>query len=119
MTEKQIRTLLQSSESEWLEFKKDNTDPQEIGKNISAISNSIVLLERNRGYIVWGLDSESNLKGTKFQPKTFKVGNEEIENWLLTQLKPQVNFTIHEKIIDERRVVIFEILSVQKETIIF
>ena len=42
-----ISELLQCQESEWLELKKDNNNPEEIGKNISAISNSLALSERN------------------------------------------------------------------------
>ena len=105
-----IKELLQCRESEWLEFKKDNNNPEEIGKNISAISNSLALLERNQGYILWGVDSSSEkFVGTNFQPRKIKRGNEELENWLVGLLEPKVNFTIYEDIVDGKRGVIFEI----------
>ena len=109
MRDSQINTLLQHSESEWLEFKKDNFTPEEIGKNISAISNSIPLLDRQKGYIIWGVDNNHKVLGTKFQPTKEKVRNQELENWLLTQLRPQINFTIHEKDFKGKKIVIIEI----------
>ena len=105
-----IKELLQCPESEWLELKKDNNNPEEIGKNISAISNSLALLERNQGYILWGVDSSSEkFVGTNFQPRKIKRGNEELENWLVGLLEPKVNFTIYEDTVDGKRGVIFAI----------
>src|SRR6185437_6417488 len=43
------------TETEWLELKRNNTNPQEIGQNISALSNSAALLERQSAYILWGI----------------------------------------------------------------
>ena len=81
--EKLVKNLLQYQESEWLEFTKDNEKPEKIGQNISAMSNSLALLDRTRCYMLWGVDNKSKtLLGTKFQPKQYKVGNEELENWL-------------------------------------
>ena len=88
--EKIVKNLLQSQESEWVEFKQNNNNPEDIGQNISAISNSIALLNRDQGYILWGIDNKSKeLVGTNFQPKTDKKGNEELENWLLKLLTPK------------------------------
>ncbi len=109
MTELQIRSLIKSSESEWLEFKKDNIEPDTIGENISAISNTVTLLNKGQGYIVWGVDNNKQFIGTNFKPKEYKVGNEELENWLLKLLGSQINFSIHEEIIDAKRIVIFKI----------
>jgi len=49
-----------TSEAEWVEFKKDNIDPQMIGENISAISNSAAILGRPKGYLVWGIDDKTD-----------------------------------------------------------
>ena len=109
-------------EKEWVEFKVDNTNPQEIGERISAISNSVALLERSTGYIVWGIEDETHeLVGTKFKPKEERVKKQEIENWLVTQLEPKVNFQIHEVEIDGKRFVIFEIpkFSIVSQVILF
>lgn len=38
-------------ETEWVEFKENNTDPQMIGENISALSNTAALLGKNT--LIW------------------------------------------------------------------
>ncbi len=107
-----IKSLLQAQESEWLEFKKSNDNPDGIGKNISAISNSIALLGRDQGYILWGIDNKSKkILGTSFQPKKFKIGNEELENWLSRLLNPKIDFRIYEKEIDKKNIILLEIKS--------
>jgi predicted HTH transcriptional regulator len=49
--------------------------------------------------VVWGVDSKTHaVIGTDFRPSLAKVGNEELENWLLRLLSPKINFrfyTIH------------------------
>ena len=105
-----VKKLLESQESEWLEFKENNYEHERIGKNISAISNSVALLERDKGYILWGLDNINKIfVGTDFQPRYYKIGNEELESWLLRLLNPRVDFKIYEEIIDEKKIVLFEI----------
>jgi len=97
-------------ETEWLEFKMNRDDPQEIGEYISALSNSAALAGKTRGYVVWGVeDGTHELKGTTFRPAKKKVGNEDLENWLATQLKPRIGFRFREASTDERRFVVLEI----------
>jgi len=43
-------------ETEWLEYKSNNTDPQMIGEYISALSNSAALEGKEREYLIWGVD---------------------------------------------------------------
>ena len=38
-------------ETEWVEFKENNTDPQMIGENISALSNTAALLGKKHAYL--------------------------------------------------------------------
>jgi len=99
-------------ETEWLEFKQNNSDPQEIGEYISALSNSAALHGQTNGYLVWGIeDGTHSLIGTTFKPRLAKVGNQELENWLATQLTPRINFKINEFSIDNNDVVFLEIPS--------
>ena len=52
-----VRELVKyPDETEWIEFKCNNKDPQMIGEYISAISNSAALWEKPKGYLVWGVD---------------------------------------------------------------
>lgn len=102
--------VTQSGESEWVEFKENNADPQKIGENISAISNSAALLHRGVGYIVWGVrNSDHEIVGTTFRPKAERVRAQELENWLVTQLEPRIDVRIHEGEVDGKQVVVFEV----------
>ena len=85
------------AETEWVEFKHNNSNPQEIGEYLSAISNGAALAFKSTGYIVWGIEDETHaVLGTTFRPKQAKKGNEDLESWLLHLLNPRIDFTIHE-----------------------
>ena len=67
-------------ETEWVEFKVNHADPEEIGEYISALANAAALLGKRNGYIVWGIEDATHaLVGTTFDPRSAKVGNEELE----------------------------------------
>ena len=71
-------------ETEWVEFKENNQNPQDIGEYVSALSNSAALVGKAFGYLAWGVEDTTHaLVGTNFKPHAAKVGNEELENWLL------------------------------------
>lgn len=77
------------SETEWVEFKHNNENPQDIGEYLSALSNGAALHSRRTGYLVWGIEDGTHaVLGTKFRPKLAKKGNENLESWLLHQLNP-------------------------------
>ena len=81
------------TETGWLEFKKSNENPQEIGEYISALSNSAALDEKTYAYMVWGIDDTTHeIVGTPFNPERTKKGNEELESWLLRLLQPKIDF---------------------------
>lgn len=109
-----IRTVNELSaaqrETECVEFKHNNTKPDDIGEYISALSNSATLLNEPAGFIVWGVsDTTHEVVGTNFKPHTGKNGEQELENWLSTHLTPRVAFEIYEVEINNLPVVIFEI----------
>jgi len=102
-------TLL-PNETEWVEFKVNNKDPQQIGEYISALSNSAALEGKKHAYVLWGIDDVSHeTVGTNFVPKKFKKGNEEVENWLYRLITPKINFRFYEIEINSRKVVLLEI----------
>lgn len=85
------------AETEWVEFKHNNDNPQEIGEYLSAISNAAALHGKRTAYLVWGVqDGTHAVLGTTFRPKHAKKGNENLESWLLHELSPRIDFTIHE-----------------------
>ncbi len=45
----------QTTETEWLEFKENKIDPEEIGEYISALSNSSCLHDKTAAYLIFGI----------------------------------------------------------------
>ena len=94
----------------WVEFKANNFTPDLIGENISALSNSAALHDRSHAYLVWGIDNDTHaIVGTKFNPQEMKQGNQSLDLWLSTLVKPQIQFYFHSIIIDDKSVVLLEI----------
>ena len=107
-------------EEEWVEFKVNNSNPQVIGRNVSALSNGAALNGRTSAYVVWGIeDSTHAIVGTNFLPTRAKKGNEPLENWLLRLLRPRIDFRFHEAMLDEQRVVIMEIEPASHQPVAF
>ncbi|MGB0431880.1 MAG: ATP-binding protein [Bacteroidia bacterium] len=97
-------------ESEWVEFKENNSTPQLVGEYVSALANSACVHGKEYGYLVYGVsDGKHNIVGTSFRPRVEKKGNQELENWIATQLEPKVGFTIFEFEAQGRPIVIFQI----------
>lgn len=97
-------------ETEWLEFKGNNADPQEIGEYLSALANSAAYNGKAFAYLVWGIENETHrVVGTRFSPLTSKKGNEPLESWLLRLLTPKIHFRFHEFTLDGEPVVLLEV----------
>jgi len=107
--EKLIEYLILSHETETVEFKENNFNKDEIGKRISALANSANLLDEKKAYLIFGVSDECKIMGTKFNPKTEKIGNELLESWLNKMLTPKTDFYIHEFIFNGESIVLFEI----------
>ena len=98
------------SETEWVEFKRNIADPEDIGRYISALSNGAALNDQPHGYLVWGIrDRTHEILGTDFDPRKMKAKKQPLQNWLLSLLKPEVPFRFLEVVMDEKKVVILEI----------
>ncbi|WP_336979444.1 ATP-binding protein [Altererythrobacter fulvus] len=98
------------SETGWVEFKHNNADPDMIGKTISALSNSAVLEDQEKAYLVWGVDDGTHaILGTTFNPAIAKKGNENLEAWLVRCLEPRLDIRFHSLTVNERAVVVLEI----------
>jgi predicted HTH transcriptional regulator len=97
-------------ECEWVEFKTNNSNPQEIGEYISALSNGAAYYNQSCGYLVFGIEDQTHiLTGTNFKPTLEKIGNQELENWLATQLEPRIDFSIHEFEMEGKQLALFKI----------
>lgn len=113
MNEKELKTIIadiQASpkECEWVEVKTNNYNPNEVGEYISALSNGAAYMGQSKGYLAFGIeDTTHKIVGTNYDPGSEKIGNQEIENWIATQLKPRIDFVIHELIIHDKRIILF------------
>lgn len=100
------------AETPWLEFKRNNADPQGIGEYLAALSNAAALDGKSNAYLVWGIDDRTHeIVGTNFVPQAAKKGNEELESWLLRLLSPRLHFRFHAFEIDGKPVVLLEVPS--------
>ncbi len=101
-SDRYYRSLVQelsklSDETEWVEFKVGNKDPDRIAKYVSAVSNSATLQSRPCGYLVWGIENDSHqIVGTSFRYRRTRKGNEELEAWLDRMINPKIGFSFHE-----------------------
>ena len=85
------------TETGWLELKENNSDPEDIGQYLSALSNTAALDGKANAYLVWGVrDGTHEVVGTRFRPSRAKKGNEDLESWLLRLLSPRLHFRFHE-----------------------
>lgn len=107
-------------ETEWVEFKENNDNPELLGEYISALANSAALHGKAQAYIVWGIQDGSHQPvGTQFAPKKTKVGNEELENWLLKSLSPKIHFQFFEFEMNEKAIVVLEISRAYRQPVQF
>lgn len=116
MTDLSLQSRLDSlvalpAETEWVEFKLNRAEPEEIGEYLSALSNSAVLHDQQRAWLVWGVrDGDHAVVGTTFRPKQAKVGNQGLEGWLSTKVFPRIDFRIHEfEYVPGTPIVMFEV----------
>lgn len=109
--ERLVRELTRlPAETGWAEFKVNNSDPDMIGKTISALSNSATLDDQEKAYLVWGVEDDSHsIVGTSFNPAAAKKGNENLEAWLVRCLAPRLDIRFHSVAIDGADVIILEI----------
>ena len=96
------------SESEWVEFKANNTNPQTIGKNIAALSNGAVLNGKSFGYIVWGVSNDTHeIVGTKFTTESNNRGPHQPA--IRASISDNCDFRFNAVEVENKRVVVLEI----------
>lgn len=105
---RELRAL--PAETPWVEFKKNNADPQMIGELIASLSNSAALYGKDTAWLVWGIrDGDHALVGTSFQPALAKKGNQDLESWLVQMLSPRLLIRFHVREAEGLRAVVLEI----------
>ncbi|HEX8265208.1 MAG TPA: ATP-binding protein [Pyrinomonadaceae bacterium] len=108
------------TETEWVEFKINNTDPNEIGEYISALSNSSALFRQPSGFLVWGIEDKTHKTlGTTFKPKLAKAKGQDLENWLSSHTHPRIDFRFYEGDFEGKSIVLLEIPAAQHTPVRF
>lgn len=107
-------------ETEWAEFKLNNAEPDEIGEYLSALANASALTGKVHAWLVWGVSNDTHeIIGTTFNPTSVKVGNEELESWLLRLLSPKINFRFYPLQAEGKPVILLEICAAFRHPVQF
>ncbi len=109
---KLVKNLLEyPREQEWIEFKANWFEPNQLGEYISALANSAAFHGHEFGYLAWGIDNDSHaIIGTDFDP-TIDVKREPLKHFLARQLSPDTAFAFHEVEMEGKRIVLLEIAA--------
>ena len=107
-----IENLLRlQDEYEWLDFKENWFNKDEIGEYISAIANGACLCGKEYGYIIWGVkDNSRDIVGTSINFDK-DVNHEPYKHYLARNLKPSIAFEVIEKEYQGKRIVMLQIPS--------
>ncbi len=100
------------SETEWLEFKgtvTNNFSTDKIGKYFSALSNEANLLNKDFAWLIFGIDDKThNIVGTNY--RTDKQRLNSLKEQIGKETTNRHSFVdIHELIIDNKRIIMFQI----------
>lgn len=121
--QQRLSSLLQKltalpKENEWVEFKHNFHNEDEIGERISAIANSACINNKTHGYLVYGIDDSTHeIIGTTFKPSLKMIGNNELENWLIQNLMPRIDFRIYEFQHEGKDIALFEIPAAENQPV--
>jgi len=105
------RLRREPNEAEWLEFKRNRYQSQEIGEYLAALANGACLAGKQRGYLLFGIDDKSHeVVGTSFDPYSEKgKGNQDLLPWIGAGLRPNVGYNVYLVKHASSRVVLFEV----------
>lgn len=108
------------NETQWVEFKHSNFDPNMIGQDISALANGAALCERETAYMVWGIDDKSHeIIGTRLSEFSKTCGNQELGAWLRQLLSKNAEFEFEELEIDGKALVLLTIAKAKAYPVSF
>lgn len=92
-------------EAEWLEFKVNKFDPEQVGRYVSGLANAAMLAEKDRAYLIFGVrDDTHEIVGTDLNLKQERVGEQIFEQWLARMLDPRITLEFISIDFDAKRV---------------
>jgi ATP-dependent DNA helicase RecG len=107
----QLNTLLAlPAETEWVEFKeaKDNYDFGKLGQYFSALSNEAALAGKVQGWLVFGVNKQHQVIGSRYRPERPKLDS--LKKEVADRINNRLTFIeIHELIHPQGRVLLLEI----------
>lgn len=110
LTQLLYKLVSYQKETEWIEFKHNFHSEEEIGRQLSALSNSAALTNKPFGYLVFGVEDSTHLiLGTSFKAKQHKKGNEELEMWLLNRLSPRIDIECFEFNVEDLHISLYRV----------
>ena len=96
-------------ELEWVEFKANIFNIDEVGEYISALSNSAAILGKPNAYMIWGIENDTHkIIGTNINYNK-EINNEPIQHYLARKLSPSLAFYFDETKYEDKRVVVLTI----------
>ena len=99
-----IELINEKSECEWIEYKENWFNREELGEYISALSNSATEHGVEEAYFIWGINNKTHdITGTTFNPDC-DVKNEPLKHYLARNLNPSIAFEIVEGTYQEKRI---------------
>jgi len=116
LSEQQLKDILSDclscpSETEWLEFKLNNYEFNQVGKRVSAISNSACLNNKEHGFLIFGIEDEThNIIGTDFCPETEKAWSEPYLFKLSKNLNPDTSIPVFKTFQLEEKTIVMVII---------
>ncbi len=115
MDKEYLFELIQSKEEcEWIEYKENWFDREELGRYISALSNSAAEHGEDFAFFIWGVeDGTRAIKGTTFKYDV-DIKGEPLKHYLARQLNPSIAFRFETFEIEAKRIVCLSIPAARR-----
>lgn len=106
--------LIKNNECEWIEYKENWFDREQLGQYISAMSNAAAYRGEESAYFIWGIkDGTKEIVGTDFQYDV-DVKNEPLKHYLARLLSPSIPFKFETFHLDGKRIVCLTIPAAKR-----
>ncbi len=114
MDKEYLLELIKNNECEWVEFKQNWFDKDQLGQYISAMSNAAAYHGEDYAYFIWGVeDGTKRIIGTDFD-YDIDVKNEPLKHYLARLLKPSISFFFETFELEGKKVVCLSIPAARR-----
>ena len=114
MDKEYLSELIKNDECEWIEYKENWFDRDELGTYISAMSNAAAFHGEDNAYFIWGVkDQTREIVGTDFNYDK-DIKNEPIKHYLARLLNPSISFIFEAFYFEGKKVVCLTIPAAKR-----